>query len=57
MTDFQTVIRNINTFKNTLKGDPTEQLNNLLKSGNVPQGVLDKAQSMAKPIYDLMKSL
>ena len=51
------MIKNIKAFQNTLKGDPTKQLNNLLQSGNVPQNVLDRAQSVGKEIYKVMKNL
>ena len=51
----QNMIQQIKQFKNLLKGDPNQQLQTLLDSGKVSQDMLNKAQEMAKPIYELMK--
>lgn len=51
------MIKQIKSIQNTFKGDPNERLNNIIKSGKIPQGILNQAQQKAKPIYELMKSL
>lgn len=51
------MVGRIKQFQNTLKGNPEEQLQSMINSGKVPQGVLNRAQQMAKPIYDIMRGL
>ena len=51
------MIEQIKRFKGLLKGNPLEELQNLLNSGQVPQGMLNQAQEAEKPIYDAMKDL
>lgn len=51
------MIKQIKQFKNTLQGDPNKQLQEMIDSGNVPQSMLNQAQSIAKPIYEAMKEL
>lgn len=51
------MVNQIKNFQKTINGDPEQQLNSLLNSGRVPQNMLNQAQQMAKPIYELMKGL
>lgn len=55
--NMQGMIQKIKVFKGLLKGDPQRELQKLLDSGQVPQGMLNQAQEMAKPIYEAMKEL
>lgn len=51
------IVDNIKNFQKQLQGNPEEQLNSVINSGKVPQNVLNQAQQMAKPIYQMMKNL
>lgn len=50
------LIGNIKQFQKGIK-DPQSQLQSMLKSGQVPQNILNQAQQMARPIYEMMKGL
>lgn len=51
------MVNQIQNFQKGFKGDPKEQLNSLINSRNVPQNVLNQAQQMARPIYNMMKNM
>ncbi len=53
--NYQNMIQQIKQFKNILKGNPNQRLQEMVNSGQVTQDMLNKAQEMAKPLYDLMK--
>lgn len=53
--EINSMVNQIQQFKKTLKGDPKEQLQTIMNQ--VPQSVLNRAQEMAKPIYEVMKRL
>ena len=56
-SNMMNMVEQIKRFKGLLKGNPHEELQNLLNSGQVPQGMLNQAQEAAKPIYEAMKDL
>ena len=51
------MVENVRQFQNTFSGDPAQTLQSLVSSGRVPQDVLNRAQEMARPIYNAMKAL
>lgn len=53
--NYQNMIQQIKQFKSMLRGDPNQQLQQMIDSGKVSQEMLNQAQQMAKPLYELMK--
>ncbi|MBR0090247.1 MAG: hypothetical protein IJP92_00895 [Lachnospiraceae bacterium] len=53
--NYQNMIQQIKQFKSMLRGDPNQQLQQMIDSGQVSQEMLNHAQQMAKPLYELMK--
>jgi hypothetical protein len=51
------VINQIQDLQKKFTGNPDEAISNLLSSGKVNQNMLNQAQNMAKPIYEIMKKL
>lgn len=51
------LVAQVQQFRNTFNGDPAAQLQQMINSGQVPQNVLNRAQEMAKPIYNAMQAL
>lgn len=47
------LLQNLQQFKSTLKGDPREQVQQLLNSGRVSQQQYDQAVRMAKQIQGM----
>lgn len=55
--DMNGMVERIKQFRNAFRGDPHQQLQEMINSGKIPQNVLNQAQEMAKPIYEAMKAL
>lgn len=58
--NIQQMMSMVNIIKNiqkSFKGDPNQRLNALISSGMVPNDVLERAKTMANPIYEMMKGI
>ena len=49
------IVEEFKKFKSNFKGDPTEVLNNMLKSGEVTQEQVNKAREIAELIKGIKK--
>lgn len=48
------IIQQFMAFKNSFKGDPREEVNRLLQSGQISQEQLNQAQAMASQLQGLL---
>lgn len=55
MNNIMQMINAFNQFKQTFQGDPKQEVEKLLQSGQITQQQLNEAQAMAKQFMSLMK--
>lgn len=51
------MIQQFVTFKNNFKGNPREEIENLLRSGRITQQQLNQAQQMAGEMQQMLKNM
>lgn len=55
MNNFMDILQQFNEFRNSFKGNPQEEVEKLLKSGNITQEQLNNAQAFAKQFMRFLK--
>lgn len=51
------MLQQLMQFKNTLRGDPKQQVMNLLQSGQINQNQLNDLQNQAQQIRNMMQNM
>lgn len=51
------LVRQIQSLRQTISGDPNAHLQDYIKQNNIPQSTLDYAQQQANDVYRVMQAL